>query len=281
MATPLLRVLFPALLLALVSTANAFYDPTTGRWLNRDPLGDEAFLMQQMQGKPFEEQVRLQEESFKNPYRFVDNDPVNKFDPLGLAVVGIYGFGPADRLLWMQMANQEITAIAAATGGRAYGRSQIGSIQNYIKAEYKKDPDEPIVLFGYSRGAIAITEVAKWILTTGKKDMPCAKVYLVGIDPVTVTGPGPVNVHKDVREWVTWYQKNGGGWGPFKVATLNLQNLDGTGFSGGFGSNNNLTGYRINFSDGTSRPVNHADMPGFVKGAAINAINVFKARKDD
>jgi hypothetical protein len=273
------HALFLAVLLALVSTAHAFYDPTTGRWLNRDPLGEEAFLQKELRGTSFEEQERLQSESFKHPYRFVDNVPLNKLDPFGLAVVGVYGFGPADTLLWMPTSNRHITAIANATGGRAFGRSQIESIRSYIRSEYKKDPKEPIVLFGYSRGAITINEVADWILTSGKKDMPCAKVYLVGIDPVTVTGPGPVRVNKDVKEWVTWFQKNGGGWGPFKVATLNFENLDGTGFTGGFGSNNNLTGYRIHFTDGTSRLVNHADMPGFVRDAAINAVNTFKSRK--
>ena len=43
-----------------------FYDPLTQRWLNRDPLGEFAGL---------------------NLYRFVDNNPINLFDPDGHDVV--------------------------------------------------------------------------------------------------------------------------------------------------------------------------------------------------
>ncbi len=39
-----------------------FYNPETGRWLNRDPIGEN--------GGP-------------NLYGYVGNDPVNKVDPLG------------------------------------------------------------------------------------------------------------------------------------------------------------------------------------------------------
>lgn len=274
MAKKFLHVLFLALLLGLTSAAQAFYDPTTGRWLNRDPLGDEAFLQEQMRGKPFEEQVNLQSESFKNPYRFVDNDPLNKFDPFGLAVVGIYGYGAADEMLGMQMANQYITSIAGATGGRAYGRSQTGSIQSYIKDEYKKDPKMPIVIFGYSRGAIAATEVANWVLKN-KKDLPCARVFIVGIDPVTLTGPGPVRVPDKVEEFTSWYQKNGGGWGPWKVITGNLRNLDGTTMVGGKAGSN----YLVTVGD-NGVLLDHADMPGAMAARVTAAINAYKNRKD-
>lgn len=262
----------------LVYYGYRYYNPALGRWVSRDPLGDDALLADCLKGKSFEEQANLIEESTRHPYRFTDNDSLHMTDPFGLAVVGVYGFGPADRLLWMQMANRTITSIASATGGRAFGRSQTGSIHQYIKSEYQQHPKIPIVLFGYSRGAITITEIADWILKN-MKDMPCAKVYLVGIDPVTITGAGPVNVPSGVEQWVNWYQKNGGGSGPFKVITLDLANLDGTTYVGGrSGQNVSLTGQRI---PGTSLLINHADMPGVVQNAAIHAINVFRSRTND
>jgi RHS repeat-associated protein len=272
MVTNLRRVLFLAQLLALVSSANAFYDPTVGRWLNRDPLGDEAFLMEQMQGKPFEEQVRLREESFKNPYRFVDNDPTNKFDPVGLqAIVGIYGFGPATSQFWLNdPSNLVVARIAGATDGKPFGRSQQGAIRDYIKSEYKKDPKKPIVIFGYSRGAVASSEVADWVIKN--KEMPCARVFVVGIDPVTLTGPGPVRLNKKVEEFASWYQKNGGGWGPWKVITVNLADLDGTTMTGAPGRNHLIT------TGARGYLVNHAGMPEATESAVQAAINDFKNR---
>jgi RHS repeat-associated protein len=43
-----------------------FYDPTTMRWLNRDPIGERGGL---------------------NLYGFVGNDPIRKIDPLGLSSI--------------------------------------------------------------------------------------------------------------------------------------------------------------------------------------------------
>lgn len=45
-----------------------FYSPTTGRWMNRDPLGEAGGI---------------------NLYGFVHNNPVNYFDPFGLESLGV------------------------------------------------------------------------------------------------------------------------------------------------------------------------------------------------
>jgi hypothetical protein len=52
-----------AFLLTAVHFASAFYDPTLGRWINRDPIGE--------QGGP-------------NLHGFVGNNPILKVDPFGL-----------------------------------------------------------------------------------------------------------------------------------------------------------------------------------------------------
>ncbi len=68
-----------ALLLSLFTgqQVHAFYNPTTGRWLNRDPIGEPGFEMQRgkkasaIAGGP-------------NRHLFVKNSPIAQWDYLGL-----------------------------------------------------------------------------------------------------------------------------------------------------------------------------------------------------
>jgi hypothetical protein len=71
-------------LLCAAQSAQAFYNPTTGRWLNRDPLGDAAFFVLHSQGKPRTERAQLRAEALKPLYAFIYNDPADRFDYLGL-----------------------------------------------------------------------------------------------------------------------------------------------------------------------------------------------------
>jgi RHS repeat-associated protein len=54
-----------------------YYDPSTGRWPNRDPLGEAGFELLRG-GKP------NAVGSGVNLYLFVENNPITEFDPLGL-----------------------------------------------------------------------------------------------------------------------------------------------------------------------------------------------------
>lgn len=64
-------------LLAAVCPVQAFYNPSSGRWLNRDPIG---------------------EEGGKNLYAFVLNDPLRYFDYLGLEGCNLsYSFDDDDK----------------------------------------------------------------------------------------------------------------------------------------------------------------------------------------
>ena len=58
----------------------AYFDPTIGRWANRDPIGEPGF--QQVSKAVKGRTVRAD----ANLYMFVHNQPVNKIDPLGLDV---------------------------------------------------------------------------------------------------------------------------------------------------------------------------------------------------
>ncbi len=73
-------VLIPLLLFP--QSSHAFYNPSTGRWLNRDPLGEEGFT-----AAAHSSRVVRAEASVKPPsqYDFVANVPVRNFDFLGLS----------------------------------------------------------------------------------------------------------------------------------------------------------------------------------------------------
>ena len=179
--------------------AMAFYNPGTGRWLSKDPLGEEVSFAQKAATTSEEDFDQLKEQSLRPPYLFVSNNPLSNIDPDGQVVVGIYGYGAAYKMFGQVQANVWVTRIAQATGGQAYGRSQTGSIRQTIRDALQKNPIENVVLFGYSRGGLAITELAQWVLNT----FPCPKVYLVGIDPVlllflTQSKSGRVGIRRTV-----------------------------------------------------------------------------------
>jgi RHS repeat-associated protein len=66
--------------LCAAQLVSAFYDPSLGRWINRDPIGDSGF-----------DAIREQATSLLvdnlNRHRLVSNNPVNNIDYMGLAAV--------------------------------------------------------------------------------------------------------------------------------------------------------------------------------------------------
>ena len=61
-----------------------FYSPKLGRWLSRDPMGDEAFLRRFVAGRTWQQQRKYREESFQLLYLFVANNTFNSVDIFGL-----------------------------------------------------------------------------------------------------------------------------------------------------------------------------------------------------
>ena len=61
-----------------------YYTASTGRWLSKDPLGDEAFLRSYSADKDEIAQMLLRVESLKPSYVFALNQPISAIDLLGL-----------------------------------------------------------------------------------------------------------------------------------------------------------------------------------------------------
>jgi hypothetical protein len=90
-ATKSILVVLFVLLMAQI--ASAYYCPSTGRWLSRDPLGEQGFQVMQVpqMPNPIQQQaVRWIErdpatlQQTANPYAFLGNKPIRQTDLLGM-----------------------------------------------------------------------------------------------------------------------------------------------------------------------------------------------------
>jgi len=70
--------------LLLPLTGHGFYSSTTGRWLARDPLGEQAFLDDYVAVGHGPAEKDLRRQSLLPPYLLVRNSPANRPDILGL-----------------------------------------------------------------------------------------------------------------------------------------------------------------------------------------------------
>jgi hypothetical protein len=85
----LLAVLLGAL---FAREAQAFYNPSSGRWLNRDPLDEQGFMLLTMKqqlaqshdSEEGDEAPARHKQEQLNLYAFVHNDPIDQVDYLGL-----------------------------------------------------------------------------------------------------------------------------------------------------------------------------------------------------
>jgi hypothetical protein len=69
----------------LLYYGHRYYNPTGGRWLSRDPIGDQAFLY--VFARPARAELRqFKKESLKPAYLFSGNNPENLIDNKGLNV---------------------------------------------------------------------------------------------------------------------------------------------------------------------------------------------------
>ena len=97
-------------------TALAWYDPSTARWLTRDPIREPGFELLHQKGSPGSQD--------SNAYRFVRNDPLDHQDAFGLQVsVASPGAGQAA----CQLLTATGATIAAALGSVPVGATVLGA----------------------------------------------------------------------------------------------------------------------------------------------------------
>ena len=77
------------------------YDPVTGRWPSRDPLGDEAFFAQYTFGLDAAEEGELRKNRPSTDYLYCSNDPLGFVDAFGLLEI-IPGNKVVDKM-WKRM----------------------------------------------------------------------------------------------------------------------------------------------------------------------------------
>jgi hypothetical protein len=105
---PSFRWLFLAVLsLLLVNSALAHYDPRTGRWLSRDPIGEAGGL---------------------NLYAYCGNDPVNRHDPLGLAVFDGTAWADEQNQVWLVGWKFDSNGFLGMGRGAQFGKRKIGTL---------------------------------------------------------------------------------------------------------------------------------------------------------
>jgi hypothetical protein len=61
-----------------------FYDPETGRWPSRDPIGEHRFYSSYSRNKTPSEKFKLAYHAIHAGYKFIDNKPIGDIDLLGL-----------------------------------------------------------------------------------------------------------------------------------------------------------------------------------------------------
>jgi RHS repeat-associated protein len=169
-----------------------YYQPETGRWIGRDPIGVKGGL---------------------NTYAFVANSTPNYVDSLGMILIAIDGSGMDNTVNsknWMRAhtltglwrshvrnfydhypSNQRwYTDGVPGDTASQFWSAQDADIRNgyqYLVDQLQMYPDEPIDMVGYSRGGAAVMEIARKLkegVTSGKKKL-CPKVRFMGLyDPV-------------------------------------------------------------------------------------------------
>lgn len=181
-----------------------YYNPDTGRWLNRDPAGEAGGV---------------------NLYSFVSNDGVNRWDLLGLKdfLIGFYGAGSHQGYgnVWFKQIYDD-----AGGSGYLFSDGQDGKAIKKLFGEIDTNKDKKIVsselsghtfkAAGYSWGGPTTTHLTRRLfLKQGQKKKKvegyelCAMVpfdVVATIDPVTLI-KGMKAPETNVARWVNYHQK--------------------------------------------------------------------------
>jgi RHS repeat-associated protein len=128
-----------------------YLDPRTGRWMAGDPLGFAS--------------------GDNNLYRYVKNSPTNATDSTG--TIGVFFDGTLYKGKKTNIAKLQAAFVEAglpatpvynfsnAVGGVKEFDNNVAAALKAVLAARKKNPNEPVYLFGYSRGGYAALVLAK------------------------------------------------------------------------------------------------------------------------
>lgn len=161
----------------------AYYDAEQGRWMNRDPIEEKGEL---------------------NLYEAVENNPVNKYDLLGMEDYWIGG--AADKNKFMGFGPTKIMESVKDAYGTYFpgadnyvGYDEENYIITHIKESIKKNPCEVVNLIGHSYGGVTAIDISRKL----KADKIRVNT-LITLDPVaTLPRSNPLNY----EVWINAYQK--------------------------------------------------------------------------
>jgi len=213
--------------ITMAQTAWSFYNPSTGRWLSRDPIGEAGFYLltighqasenSSLTGGDTPNQNDFLTANGPNVYAFVDNDPAGQIDYYGLIIVAFYGadyWGSGEN----GGANPEIRRIAEEvrsagfTVAGPYRSLDIWDPYQYLLSYFRNgdgscNDDEPIKIFGHSWGATSAVKLSRWL---GRSELRNHEIDVYTIDAVHILRLPPTSVPSSVTYFWNRYQTHGG-----------------------------------------------------------------------
>jgi len=136
-----------------------------------------------------------------NRYAYTLNNPVKYVDPNGDVVVGFTGLGNSP-LGGIHNIAHAFAQHAQFGMARVFRHQDVRQAYAFTQAELRKNPDQPVVLFGHSRGAAASLVLAQMLNASGVHVDLLLTIDPVIIDPVH-RQKVPSNVGLAVNYWET------------------------------------------------------------------------------